>query len=329
MVSVSVIMPVFDGKEFLQQSLPVLMERVPSELLEVIVVDDGSTDGSKEFARECGARVMDSGGTKLGPARARNIGVEEARGDVVLFVDADVIAHADAISRVIAIFADPQVTAVYGSYDTSPPARGYASQYMNLRHHFYHRGVLEDAGTFWSGLGAIRRDAYRNVGGFDVERFPRPSVEDIDLGQRLRAAGGRIRREPAIQGTHLKNWSLRGVIHTDITCRAIPWTKMMLSNPGAFTDLNVSSGERLKALIAGALFVSAVGAIPGLIPCWVPLLLLAVAALASSGLVALFAQRRGVVFALVGLLLHQLYYLYSATTFVACKVLFRKERASQ
>src|SRR5205807_8681242 len=62
--------------------------------------------------------------------------------------------------------------------------------------------------TFWAGLGAVRRDAFEAVGGFDAERYLVPSVEDIDLGARLATTGHRIELDPAVQGTHLKAWSL-------------------------------------------------------------------------------------------------------------------------
>ena len=56
------------------------------------------------------------------------------------------------------------------------------SQYRNLLHHFVHQHGHAEASTFWAGCGAIRRAAFDAVGGFDAARFPRPSIEDIELG---------------------------------------------------------------------------------------------------------------------------------------------------
>ena len=73
--------------------------------------------------------------------------------------------------------------------------------------------------TFWAGLGAVRRDVFAAVGGFDAARYPHPSIEDIELGGRL-AARGRILLDPAMQGTHLKEWTLRSMVTTDfVTAR--------------------------------------------------------------------------------------------------------------
>ena len=94
---------------------------------------------------------------------------------------------------------------------TSPPAPNFVSQYKNLSHCFVHRTAATEARTFWAGFGAVRRDAFRRVGGFD-EQFVRPSVEDIDFGYRLTDAGYRILLEPALEGTHLKRWTLVSAI---------------------------------------------------------------------------------------------------------------------
>jgi GT2 family glycosyltransferase len=320
--TLSVVMPVYNGLHFLRESLPPLLASRDEELLEILVVDDGSTDGSADFARECGARVIPSGG-RLGPAGARNVALREARGDVVLFVDADIVVHPDTVGRVIRAFPDPDTVAVFGSYDDCPADRRFASQYMNLRHHYVHRQPNEDAQTFWAGLGAVRRDACLAVNGFDAERYPIPSIEDIDLGMRLRKAGGRIRTLPEIQGKHLKQWSFFGVIHTDIFCRGLPWARLMTENPGAFTDLNVQASERLKAVLALFLLLSGAAALSGTGPAWLPVILFVVAAIANRELMAIFRKAGGSWLAIRAILFHQFYYVYSGGVFVVSAIRHR------
>ena len=158
-----------------------------------------------------------------GPAAARNAGAADATGDVVVFVDADVLPHADAFSRIRAAFdADPHLTAVFGSYDDSPADPGTVSQFRNLLHHHVHQEGAGEATTFWAGLGAVRTEAFRGVGGFDAERYPLPSVEDIDLGTRLSSAGGKIVLDPLLQATHLKRWTLSDMVATDFWQRGVP-----------------------------------------------------------------------------------------------------------
>ena len=71
-------------------------------------------------------------------------------------------------------------------------------------------------GTFWAGLGAIRRRAFLAAGGFDELRFPEPSIEDIELGMRLAADGAWIELDPSLQATHLKQWPLLRMLRTDL-----------------------------------------------------------------------------------------------------------------
>lgn len=321
-VTLSAVVPVLDGKHQLERSLPPLLAAVrDGELLEVLVADDGSSDGSGDYARSLGARVVTTERRASGPSHARNLAAAQAEGDVLLFVDADVVVDEHAVERMRARFADESVGSVYGSYDDRPDHRGYASLYMNLRHHFGHREPSDDVDTFWAGLGAIRRDVYAAVDGYDEAAFPYPSVEDIDLGRRLREAGARICRDPAIQGKHLKRWSWWQVVHTDVFRRAAPWSRLIRRHPGAFRDLNVSAKEKLKAVLALAFFVGGALAVVGVLPAWVPLALFGAVAAANAGLLGVFRRSGGPLFAVVGLLFHQLHLCYSAATFVCSRLL--------
>ena len=311
--TVSAVLPVFDGLRFLRRSLPPLLAQMPDALLEVIVVDDGSTDGSAEYAARLGARVIPSGGRR-GPAAARNLGVEAATGDVVLFIDADVVIHDDAVHLAREVLRDPAVVAVFGAYDDRPTDPGFFSRFKNLQHHAVHLRNAGVATTFWTGCGAVRRDAFRAVGGFDVARFTVPSIEDIELGYRLRAAGGRILLDPRIQATHLKRWTLRDLVQTDVTRRAIPWARLLLERDEAVDDLNVTAAERGRAILAWLIAGTAPLALiplvgPLLLP--IPVALLGLAMVANAQLLLLFLRREGLLFALGGALFLQVYYLYA------------------
>src|SRR5262249_50067799 len=159
---------------------------------EIVVVDDASTDDSSTVASRLGARVFRLP-ANAGPAAARNHGARHASGDILFFVDADVVVGPDAIARVgAALGRHPATAAVFGSYDATPVDSGIVSRYKNLLHHYVHQSGAAEASTFWAGCGAIRRAAFEEVGGFDEARYRRPSIEDIELGYRLRRAGHRI-----------------------------------------------------------------------------------------------------------------------------------------
>ncbi|NQX89109.1 MAG: glycosyltransferase family 2 protein [Halioglobus sp.] len=316
MVTVSVIMPVYNGLRFMSQSLPPLMDmREQGEVLEVIVVDDGSTDGSRRLAEDLGCRVLRSGG-RLGPGGARNQAGEVAQGDVLWFVDADVVVHADAARKLRAGFEDEGVVAVFGSYDDNPPAKNFFSRYKNLVHHYYHHKAKEEAQTFWSGCGAIRRQAFLEAGGFNVERYRYPSIEDIELGHRIIKAGGRIRLLRHVQCTHLKVWRLGNLIHTEIFRRAIPWSRLIInSGDGIPNDLNVGMAEQLRAVVAGIFALSLIAALLGLIGPAVFVISALLMLVVNSEIALFFKRRGGLLFAIAALLFHQFYYIYSASAF--------------
>jgi GT2 family glycosyltransferase len=296
--------------------LPPLIDMMHrGEILEVIVVDDGSTDGSKQMAETIGAKVLSSGG-RLGPGGARNQAANSALGDILWFVDADVVVHSDAARRLGIGFDVEQVVAVFGSYDSSPPARNFFSQYKNLVHHYYHNRAKDEAHTFWSGCGAVRRAAFLNCGGFDVERYQYPSIEDIELGHRMIKAGGRIRLLRDVQCTHLKVWRFWNLIHTEIFRRAIPWSRLIVtSGEGIPNDLNVGVAEQTRAVLAGILFLAILAYLTGYISSSLVLFSGLVVLVANRDIAVFFNRRGGFLFALCAVFFHQIYYLYCASAF--------------
>ncbi len=315
-LDISVIMPVYNGEDFIVKSLPPLIEmQRRGEVREVIVVDDSSTDASPEIAAKLGAKVIPTGG-RVGPGAARNLAARMIEGAGLWFVDADVVVHDDAIAYIKQGFASPEVVAVFGSYDDQPAAQNFLSQYKNLVHHFYHSRGRSEASTFWAGCGVVKKLAFLEVGGFDIEKYQRPSIEDIELGYRLREAGGRIMLIPGLKSTHLKVWRFVNLIHTEVFCRAIPWSRLMLEHTGMVDDLNASWPERLRAGLAGVFFFTLLMVASGGLPWWAAILLAGSVAWANHSLLTLFYRSKGLSFAIKGLGFHQLYYLYSSFAFV-------------
>jgi cellulose synthase/poly-beta-1,6-N-acetylglucosamine synthase-like glycosyltransferase len=312
-LTVSVIMPVYNAVQYITRSLPPLLDmQQRGVVLEVIVVDDASSDNTPDVATGMGAQVILSGG-RLGPGGARNRGAAAASGDILWFVDADVVAANDAVQVLAAGLAEPGVVAAFGAYDDRPPAQNFLSQYKNLVHHYFHSRAGGEASTFWSGCGVVLKDAFMRVGGFNADMH---CVEDIDLGYRLRDAGGRILLLPAAHGTHLKEWHLLNLLCTEIFCRALPWSRLILTRTGRQDELNITSGERLRAGLAGLLVITLLCAPPGLAPWWVPAAMAVAVAIANRQLFRFFSQRKGPAFALGATLFHQFYYLYSSAAFV-------------
>lgn len=258
---VSVITPAFNAERYLHRCLTALLAS-STQPFEILVVDDGSNDNTREIAASFGATVISTEG-RYGPAYARNLGARVATGDIVFFLDADVCVHQDTIERVNRRFAQsPSIDAVMGSYDHSPSEGDFLSQYRNLMHAFVHQTGAEKASTFWSGCGAIRRDLFLEHSGFNEKVYGRPAIEDIELGYRLVHAGRFLLLDRRVQVTHLKHWTFFNLIRTDIMDRGIPWTELILRDHNMPNDLNLQLSQRVSvALVFLLMTVSAILAV--------------------------------------------------------------------
>lgn len=306
---VSVVVACYNAGPFLVRSLESL--RASTLLpLEVIVVDDCSTDNSAARAEEMGATVLRTA-INGGPAKARNLGARSAKGNILFFIDSDVCVHPDTLSLVQdALEADASLDAVIGAYDDAPDSRGFFAQYRNLMHCFVHRNGSREASTFWTGCGAIRRGVFLASSGFD-ERYSRPSIEDIEFGSRLVAAGGRIVLRPDIEVKHLKRWTFWQMVRTDVFDRGIPWAELILRNRNMPNDLNLQFHQRLSVILVYLLLgLSFTGHFVYLGIA----VLLAVVTLNFS-FYSFLARRRGIHFSLAAIPFHLLYHFYNGVSF--------------
>jgi len=313
--AISIVIPVHNGGEKFRRCLKTVSALQPPPM-ELIVVGDGDTDGSADMAAQFNAKVIRLA-ERGGPARARNVGAWRARGEILLFIDADVAVPPNLLHCVIEGFdAAPHAAAVMGSYDCDPFAQGVISQYKNLLHHYVHQQSNEEAMTFWGACGAIRRDVFMEMGGFD-ERYSRPCVEDIDLGYRLRAAHYAIRLQKTLQVKHLKLWNFFSLLNSDIRDRAVPWTELIMRYRMFRNDLNLRYSDRLSVIAMFVLLLTAP------MVAWVPALMIVPGSMAllllilNARLYRFFIAQRGIAFVLAVIPLHWLSVLYSGLAFMA------------
>jgi glycosyltransferase involved in cell wall biosynthesis len=312
-----VIVPVYNGTHYLHRCLDAILASCYPDY-ELILVDDASIDGSSEIGRHKGATVIRQA-RQGGPAAARNAGARCARGDIILFIDADVVVQPTTLERVAANFLQhPEIAAVFGSYDDSPAATNFLSQYKNLCHHFVHQHASTDASTFWAGCGAVRRSVFLEVDGFNELRYSKPSIEDIELGYRLCAQGYRIRLDKELQVKHLKTWRLGSLFRADIFYRAVPWSKLILESNHLINDLNLKTADRINTVLAGsAVLTFALAPLKPWLLCLPPLFLITLLLL-SRPLYSFFLRHIGLRFALQAFPLQLLYYLTCGVTFGLC-----------
>jgi GT2 family glycosyltransferase len=244
--STSIIIPVHNGAEMLRRCLAALRQHAP-ENSEIIVVDDCSNDSSVDVVLQSGFRLVRAE-EQGGPAAARNLGAQAAEGDILIFLDADVCVHDDTFDVLLAPFADETVAAVFGSYDANPDAPYLVSRFRNLLHHYVHQTASAEGKTFWTGCGAVRRDLFLQIGGFDSS-FRSPAIEDIELGMRLSSSGLRIVLNKRAQVMHLKRWTLVSMCTTDVWRRGVPWTRLILRDRRMPNDLNLKPSQRLSVIL--------------------------------------------------------------------------------
>jgi glycosyltransferase involved in cell wall biosynthesis len=317
----SVVVPAYNAAQVLPKSLGALVTSdLKRDQWELIVVDDGSTDDTADLAARYADSVVRLRDRPHGPAYARNRGVELATGDIIIFVDADVVVHPDTIRRLVEILdQDATLGAVFGSYDTQPPAPGLMSQYRNLLHHYVHTLNAGPVETFWAGAGAVRRDLFVRVGMYDEWHFARPQIEDIELGARLRSTGAGIALRSEVQVTHLKRWTFWGVVRTDMLDRGIPWARLLAHRGTVLSTstLNLRKREKiLTALVWISLISMSLAALTRrsvfLIPAVICLIL---AFLMLIPVWRFFVRERGLFFTVRIAPVHLLYYLLNGISF--------------
>lgn len=240
-LAASVIIPAYNEASTLPSCLRSLAaQTVTPDRYEVIVVDDGSTDGTAEIAAGCGALVLRQ--EHQGAAAARNRGAQQARNPILLFTDADCEPLPDWIEQMLAPFADPEVVGVKGAYRTrqrSWVARFTQAEYQEKYAYLARSPSIDFVDTY---AAAYRRDRFLAAGGFDPS-FPSASVEDQELSYRLAGEGHRLvfapsacvyHQHPATVGHYarrkfqLGRWKVRVLLRHPIKAvhdSYTPWTQ--------------------------------------------------------------------------------------------------------
>ncbi len=311
--SISLIIPIIKTDDALKQCLKSvgLCSPSPSEIILVIDGDTGQVLPQIETAYVKIVRLPESGG----PARARNKGVKEASGDILLFIDADVIVPHDICTRISKAFAtESKPDAVFGSYDDKPSEQDTVSQYKNLLHHFTHQNSQTNAFTFWTGCGAILRSRFIELEGFS-EEYLHPSIEDIELGYRLKHRGGTILLDKTIQVTHLKKWGLINLLRTDFLMRAFPWSKLILKYGTINNDMNINLSSRISVVLSWLLLLSL--PLTFLSPFFIlpSALFFFLVLIQNRKILKYFNKTKGLLFTLKIIPLHILYFLISGLAF--------------
>lgn len=193
-MSVSIIIPTFNGAARIGKCLEALLPQTAPVNAEVLVVDDGSTDGTGDIvSRYSSVRLISQ--SNAGPAAARNRGAVEAKGTIILFTDDDCVPTSDWLAAMIKPFDDPEVVGVKGAYRTrqqSLVARFVQADYEDRYHLMAALPEIDFIDTY---SAAFRRDRFLEMNGYDTS-FPVACAEDIELSYRMSDCGWKMKFVP-------------------------------------------------------------------------------------------------------------------------------------
>ena len=210
---VSIVIPVKNGAATLDACLRSI-RRSFYRNYEVIVVDDHSSDGTAQLARRYTPTVLEvEKGT--GANNARNIGAGMAKGDILAFLDSDVVVARETILGIVESLEDGDIDAVVGIYTAKHRHERFISQYKNLWIRYSYVKSPPAIDWLFGAISGIRREAFEKLGGFNVELLAQHGHDDIELGKRFARANLNIALNMDIEVEHLKNYTLRSFIRNE------------------------------------------------------------------------------------------------------------------
>jgi len=210
-VKFSVVLPTHNSSSTLREVLEAIA-RTGCESLQVVVADDASTDGSAKIAGEYPVTVVRNE-TCRGAAPTRNLGASAAEGEIVVFIDSDVVIPPNTFDILGERFRHTEISAVIGLLRPVTRFPDLCSQYKNFYMHYTYMKLPEYVTVFYTSLAAIRRDVFNRVGGFDTA-YRSATIEDMDFGVRVTKAGYRILIDPRLQVDHIRRYTFSTLLKT-------------------------------------------------------------------------------------------------------------------
>jgi glycosyltransferase involved in cell wall biosynthesis len=205
-MKVSIIIPVYNSQDTLDLCLSAIYKSEVNDF-EVLVVDDASTDSSIEIAKRYPCRLIELEENN-GAAVARNKGVKNSLGAVVVFIDSDIVVYPKAIGSLIRDLESPHISGAVGLYSLENRYKNFLSQYKHMAVCF--RDIMTDdvnQDSFKAAFVALKKEVFKDI--FFDENFKRASIEDIEFGRALIAKGFRFVLDKDIQVEHVKRFSLK------------------------------------------------------------------------------------------------------------------------
>ncbi|MEA1929215.1 MAG: glycosyltransferase [Candidatus Auribacterota bacterium] len=220
----SVVIPNMNGGDTLRETLKSIFS-IGYQGMEVIVVDDASSDNSPLIADEFPVRLIRHD-LHRGAAASRNDGAAAARGEILLFLDADIIIPPDTFRIIERQLSDPTISGVIGLLQPVTRFKGFCSQYKNYYMHYAYLKLPDRVSVFYTSIAAIRKEVFDRCGGFE-NAYRGATIEDLEFGLRVTEQGYRIILDKNLQVEHLKKYGPAAILKTGFL-RASGVAKIML-----------------------------------------------------------------------------------------------------
>jgi glycosyltransferase involved in cell wall biosynthesis len=256
-MDVSIVVPVYNGEKTIRSCLASLQDQSFKGGMEVIVVDDGSTDKTRAIVKEF-KNVKLLSQDHQGPAKARNLGAKKARGEIIVFTDSDCTADQKMVEGLVKACREKGVAGVQGGYRTRQEelmARFIQAEIEERYKLMKKNRFIDFIGTYCC---AYRRDVFLKEGGFD-EGFPLASGEDTEFSFKLSEKGHRLIFRPEAFSYHFHPTSLVKYLKTKFF-RAFYRVKLYrLHKRKMVKDSYTPQGLKLQVALSYAFFAGLVG----------------------------------------------------------------------
>jgi len=215
-MKVSVVIPTYNGEKKIRETLEALSAQDHSEY-EIIVVNDGSTDQTEKIIKELQKEISQLRivtQENQGPGRARNRGVEEAKGEIIAFTDDDCVPERKWLRKITEMFKeDKKIGIIGGTYLPDQKENTWIDRWQRSNTNiFMESGLGKKIHFFETNNMAIRKDIFKEVGGFNLLFGGKEGSEDIDLNYKVLKKGYHLILSPEARLKHKHKENLKGLL---------------------------------------------------------------------------------------------------------------------
>jgi glycosyltransferase involved in cell wall biosynthesis len=247
----SIIIPVYNSYKTLGDCLYSIKDSDYSNY-EIIIVNDASTDKSIIIAEEFGCKIINLE-KNYGANHARNIGAESAAGEILVFIDSDVVLRDNTLHNIVKRMRNKRIGSVVGIYAWEYRHENFLSQYKSLWIRYSYLKSSPQIDWVFGAISSIRREIFFEIGGFDYRLIARDGNDDIELGKRFARLGYFIYLDPKVEVFHLKKYNYLSLFRNEFY-RSFGFAKLATALGETTTSFRKGFVNIYPSFIVGTIF---------------------------------------------------------------------------